>query len=83
MFTAGDGLLRQGRTLYVVQNRLNQIAVASLSADGTSAEVTHEIESDDFEVPTTVARWGQRLYLPTPSSGCRRHDFEVVRVSAR
>ncbi len=33
--TAGDGLLRQGRTLYVVQNRLNTIAVLRLSSDGT------------------------------------------------
>ena len=44
--TAGDGLLRQGRTLYVVQNRLNKIAVLRLSSDGTSAELTGEITSD-------------------------------------
>ena len=28
--TNGDGLLRRGRTLYVVRNRLNQIAVVAL-----------------------------------------------------
>ena len=83
VFTNGDGLLRQGRTLYVVQNRLNQVAVASLSSDGSSAEVTHQIESDLFEVPTTVARRGQQLYLPNAQFGLPQVDFEVVRVSAR
>ena len=83
VFTNGDGLLRQGRTLYVVQNRLNQVAVARLSSDGTSAEVTRQIESDLFEVPTTVARWGQQLYLPNAQFGLPQVDFEVVRVSAR
>ena len=38
LLTAGDGLLRRGRTLYVVQNQLNKIAVLGLADDGTSAE---------------------------------------------
>jgi sugar lactone lactonase YvrE len=85
VLTAGDGLLRQGRTLYVVQNRLNTIAVLRLSSDGTSAELTDEITSPDFDVPTTVARWGQRLYLPNakfrPAGEPPATEFEVVRVS--
>jgi sugar lactone lactonase YvrE len=83
--TAGDGLLRQGRTLYVVQNRLNKIAVLRLSADGSSATLEREITSDDFVVPTTVARWGQGLYLPNAKFGAQppATTFEVVRVSAR
>jgi sugar lactone lactonase YvrE len=81
----GDGLLRQGRTLYVVQNRLNKIAVLRLSPDGTSAEWKREISSADFNVPTTVARWGQQLYLPNAKFGAvpPATSFEVVRVSAR
>jgi sugar lactone lactonase YvrE len=62
--TAGDGLLREGRTLYVVQNRLNTIAVLRLGKHGTSAELADTITSPNFDVPTTVARWGDRLYLP-------------------
>jgi sugar lactone lactonase YvrE len=36
--TNGDGLLLQGRTLYVVQNRDDKIAVVSLTADLHSDE---------------------------------------------
>ncbi len=64
LLTAGDGLLREGRTMYVVQNRLNQIAVLRLDKRGTSAELADTITSANFDVPTTVARWGDRLYLP-------------------
>ena len=38
-----DGLLLDGHTLYVVQNRLNQIAVVHLDADGTSGTVCRVI----------------------------------------
>ena len=61
----GDGLLLVGkRTLYVVQNRVNQIAVIRLSKDLASGTVQELIKSKDFDVPTTVARIGNRLYLP-------------------
>ena len=61
----GDGLLLVGRrTLYVVQNRLDQIAVIRLSKDLSSGTVQELIRSEDFDVPTTVARIGNRLYLP-------------------
>jgi len=85
VLTNGDGLLRQGRTLYVVQNRLNKVAMLRLSPDGTSATLQRAITSDYFDVPTTVARWGQRLYLPNAKFGIQppAMDFEVVRVSAR
>lgn len=62
--TNGDGLLRSGRTLYAVQNRLNRVAVVRLSEDGRRGSVTGTLTSPDFDVPTTVARLGERLYLP-------------------
>lgn len=62
--TNGDGLLLVGNTLYVVQNRLNRVAVIGLDARGTSGVVTGHLTSDDFNVPTTVARLGESLYLP-------------------
>jgi sugar lactone lactonase YvrE len=63
--TNGDGLLLVGsRQLYVVQNRLNQIAVIRLSKDFSTGTVQEVIKSKDFDVPTTVARIGNRLYLP-------------------
>ena len=36
LLTAGDGLLLSGRTLFVVQNRLNQVAVVRLNSAGTA-----------------------------------------------
>jgi sugar lactone lactonase YvrE len=56
-----DGILLEGGELYAVQNFLNQIAVVRLSPDLTSGTVTKLITSDLFQVPTTVARFGDRL----------------------
>jgi sugar lactone lactonase YvrE len=64
LMTAGDGLLRSGDTLYVVQNRLNQIAVLDLNDSGTSGRQVRTITSSDFDVPTTAAFYGKRIYLP-------------------
>jgi sugar lactone lactonase YvrE len=62
--TNGDGLLVLGRDLYAVQNSLNLIAVFRLSKDGTSGMLTKTITDSRFDVPTTVAEFGGRLYLP-------------------
>ena len=62
--TNGDGLLLAGNTMYVVQNRLNRVAVIELDERGTSGVVTGYLTSDEFNVPTTVARLGESLYLP-------------------
>ncbi|MGW7073471.1 SMP-30/gluconolactonase/LRE family protein [Streptomyces sp. NPDC054855] len=59
----GDGLLRVGRTLYVVQNRLNLISVFHLDAEAGTATLRRTITDPRFDVPTTAARWGERLYL--------------------
>ena len=56
-----DGILLRGGELYAVQNSLNQIAVVRLSPDLTSGTVEKVITSDLFQVPTTVARFGDRL----------------------
>jgi len=56
-----DGILLEGGELYAVQNFLNQIAVVRLSPDLTSGTVEELITSDLFQIPTTVARFGDRL----------------------
>lgn len=60
----GDGLLLSGRTLFVVQNQLNQVAVVRLDHAGTTGEVTERLTDPRFDIPTTVASFGNRLYLP-------------------
>jgi len=80
---SGDGMLLDGKTLYVVQNFLNQISVVELSSDFTSGNVTGAITDSDFMIPTTVAEFGNSLYAvnarfdvtPTPTT-----EFDVVRV---
>jgi hypothetical protein len=56
-----DGILLQGGQLFAVQNFLNQIAELRLSPDLTSGTVEKVVTSDLFQVPTTVARFGDRL----------------------
>lgn len=58
----GDGLLLRGRTLYVVQNRLNRIAVVRLAEDFASGTLVTRIESTGFDVPTTIAFQRGELY---------------------
>lgn len=62
--TNGDGLLLSGRTLYVVQNRLNTVAVLHLDRAATRAALKTTLTDERFDVPTTVAAFGHRLYLP-------------------
>ena len=81
--TNGDGLLLQGKTLYVVRNSNNQIAVVQLAPDLSSGTVTGTITSPGFDTPTTIALFGSRLYAvnarfstpPTPST-----TYTVVQV---
>jgi sugar lactone lactonase YvrE len=58
----GDGILLDGRTLYVVQNRDNEVAVIRLSRKLGSGTVTMHIKDSDFDVPTTIDEFGKRLY---------------------
>jgi sugar lactone lactonase YvrE len=84
--TNGDGLLLSGLTLYVVQNRLNQIAVVKLDPTLASGEVVATLTNPNFDVPTSVTRHGQSLYAvnarfatpPTPDT-----TYTIVRVEER
>ncbi|OLB73432.1 MAG: superoxide dismutase [Actinobacteria bacterium 13_2_20CM_2_71_6] len=60
----GDGLLRIGRILYAVQNRLNMVAVLRLNFAGTSARLVTRLTDPRFDTPTTIAAFHDRLYLP-------------------
>lgn len=84
--TAGDGILLQGKTLYVVRNQLNQIAVVNLSTDFTSGQIVDVLTNPLFRVPTTIAKFGSVLYAvnarfgttPTPDT-----EYEIVLVDPR
>lgn len=60
----GDGLWLRGNDLYVVQNRLNLIAKIELNDSGTQGRLVLRTGSESFDVPTTIAEYGGRFYLP-------------------
>jgi hypothetical protein len=80
---SGDGILLHGKTLYVVQNFLNQIAVVQLDQKLASGEVVGTISNPLFRIPTTIAQFGKILYAvnsrfdtpPSPDT-----EYEIVRV---
>jgi len=79
--TNGDGLMLEGKTLYVVQNRSNQVAVIHLSSDLSSGTVVNHLSHPAFRVPTTVDKVSGRLYLPNARFGVPSPDtvaYEVV-----
>ena len=57
--TNGDGLLLHGRTLYVVQNRYNQIAVVHLDRDLDAGEITGHLTDDGLRRPDHDRREGR------------------------
>jgi hypothetical protein len=50
----GDGIVRRGSTLYVVQNTLNQVAVVGLDRAGTSGQIRRTLMNENLDVPTTA-----------------------------
>jgi sugar lactone lactonase YvrE len=58
---AGDGIVLAGHRLYAVRNQAH-VAVIHLSPDLTSGTVVDEL-TGDFDVPTTVGRFGSSLYV--------------------
>ncbi|WP_127504138.1 SMP-30/gluconolactonase/LRE family protein [Actinoplanes solisilvae] len=60
----GDGLWLRGRDLYVVQNRDNVIAKVELDRWASKGKVVSRTGSSSFDVPTTIAEYGKRFYLP-------------------
>jgi sugar lactone lactonase YvrE len=80
---SGDGLLLHGHRLYVVRNFLNVVAVIELAPDLASGALVDEITSPDFDVPTTVARFGSSLYVANARFGTEvtpTTDYWVTRI---
>jgi sugar lactone lactonase YvrE len=80
----GDGMLLDGRALFVVQNRLNTITKLRLNRTATSAVVVEQTTDPRFDVPTTIAAYGHRLYLPnarftTPPTPQTTYDVVAVK----
>ena len=94
LLTSGDGLLVIGTTLYVVRNVLNQVAVIKLDPAGTSGVLVDTLTrpafpgepNTGFDVPTTVASFGNSLYLPNARFTSPQEpttEFWVTRIDRR
>lgn len=60
---AGDGIVLQGRTLYVVQNRLETVTEVRLSGDLGRGRVVSSVTDPSFAFPTTAALAHGRLLV--------------------
>ena len=79
--TNGDGLLLEGNdTLYVVQNRLNRVAIVQLADDLGSGTVVGFLTSPAFDVPTTIDKQNGRFYLPNARFGVPTPDAQPYQV---
>ena len=79
----GDGLLLHKNFLYVVQNQLNRVAVVRLSKDLDSGRIIRLITDAEMDVPTTIDRFGHRLYVVNARFGIEEPesaDFTVERI---
>ena len=80
---AGDGLLLAGPTLYAVRNQ-DHVAVIRLSPDQTSGTLVDQV-TGDFDVPTTIARFGSSLYVVNaafrPPGAPPATEFWVTRIA--
>ncbi|GCD38891.1 hypothetical protein OEIGOIKO_06711 [Streptomyces chrestomyceticus JCM 4735] len=60
----GDGLLLLDQDLYVVQQAQNAVDVLRLNRIGSYGRAIARITDPRFQIPTTAAAWGDRIYLP-------------------
>jgi sugar lactone lactonase YvrE len=86
-FIWGDGLVLDGKTLYICQNFLNKIAVVELDPGFESGTFIKDIIDDNFVEPATIANFGNHLYAVNAHFGeifggfdPADLPFEVVKV---
>jgi sugar lactone lactonase YvrE len=79
----GDGILLRGKHLYVVRNFDNVVAKVRLDRGLRSGTVRDRIADADFNVPTTIAAHGKRLYVVNAQFGSPDTEFEIVKLPRR
>lgn len=82
--TAGDGVLRRGDDLFVVQNQLNQIARIELDRRATHGKVVEVLTDARFDIPTAVDSFLGVLYtvnarFGTPTTPTTTYTIDKVR----
>ena len=78
-----DGILLRGDTLWAVQNMANKISRVKLAGDLSSGTVRDVITSKHFDVPATIAKFGDTLAAVNAQFNRPASPHEVVlRVQA-
>ncbi|MEM9561486.1 MAG: superoxide dismutase [Actinomycetota bacterium] len=78
-FPGADGLLRDGRRLYIA-NTGNEITELLLSRLGTSARFRRTLVAEGAETTTTIAMFGGGLYLPDARFLTQSDPYRIYRV---
>lgn len=83
--TGGDGLVLEGRELYVVRNSARSVDVVELGADLLSGRIARRLTDPSFEFPTTAAKVGDELLVVNSQfdvmgEGSPRLPFRVTRL---
>ena len=79
----GDGILLRGKRLYVVRNTDEVVEVLRLRKHYTEAVRLATLTDEDFAIPTTIARHGNRLWAINADFGNEAdpaHLYDIVKV---
>jgi hypothetical protein len=77
----GDGILLRRKTLYVVRNQDNRIAVVDLKRDLREGEIEEELTDPLLDVPTTIAPFGRFIYAVNARfGGPDVSDDDIIRL---
>jgi len=79
---SGDGILLDGgHRLWVLQNAINTLTLVDLESDLESGEVVSRTTDEDFDVPTTLAKSGNRLAIVNARFGVPSPEMEEYWVT--
>jgi sugar lactone lactonase YvrE len=79
--TNGDGILLDGKTLYVVRNQNNEVAVIALSANLASGRIVRRLTHPRLDVPTTIDDFRRRLYAVNARFGSSGPGYWVTQLT--
>ncbi|MDH3681997.1 MAG: hypothetical protein OEV40_18830 [Acidimicrobiia bacterium] len=79
-FAGPDGLLRQGRTLFVVEPGAARVATVRLDARGDAGEIVRLVTVPGAESPTTAALFGRGLYVVDARFFTMTGPYVVTRI---
>ncbi len=79
-FASPDGLVRQGRNLYVVEQGAARVATVRLNPLGTTGEIVRLVTVPGGETPTTTALYRRGLYVVDARFDSMTGPYQVTRI---